>query len=216
MFLSGGLDSSLIAALAARAAPELTAFTVRIDNDSFDETPHADAVARHLGLRHEVVTLGEADLLRAFDAISDKLAEPLGDSSLLPTWLVCWAARQLMTVALGGDGADELFAGYPNFGVQRFAPAMRLIPPAWGRLAGQAIGRLRPGTSYMNWRFLAAQLVQGLGAATERQSFFMDGTVRTASYGRVMAPGSLAAKCARCRLRSRRSTRCRGRDAARP
>jgi asparagine synthase (glutamine-hydrolysing) len=171
VFLSGGIDSSLITALAMRAAPDLTAFTVRVGDDSFDETPHAVTVARHLGVRHKVVTLDEGDLLQAFDAITDKLAEPLGDSSLLPTWLVCHAARQLMTVALGGDGADELFAGYPNFMVQRFAPAMRLVPTALGRLTGQAIGRLPSGEGYMNWRFLAAQLAQGFGAATQRQSF---------------------------------------------
>jgi asparagine synthase (glutamine-hydrolysing) len=171
VFLSGGIDSSLITALAMRAAPDLTAFTVRVGDDSFDETPHAVAVARHLGVRHKVVTLAESDLLQAFDAITDKLAEPLGDSSLLPTWLVCHAARQLMTVALGGDGADELFAGYPNFMVQRFAPAMRLVPLALGRLTGQAIERLPPGGGYMNWRFLATQLAQGFGAATQRQSF---------------------------------------------
>jgi asparagine synthase (glutamine-hydrolysing) len=171
VFLSGGVDSSLITALARQAAPGITAFTVRIGSDSFDETPHAATVARHLGVRHEIVTVDDADLLQAFDAISDKLAEPLGDSSLLPTWLVCQAARQLMTVALGGDGADELFAGYPNFSVQRFAPAMRRLPPVLGRLAGQAIERLPAGDGYMNWRFLATQLAQGFGAATQRQSF---------------------------------------------
>jgi asparagine synthase (glutamine-hydrolysing) len=171
VFLSGGIDSSLITALASRAAPNLTAFTVRVGDDGFDETPHAVMVSRHLGVRHEVVTLDRSDLSHAFDAVTDKLAEPLGDSSLLPTWLVCHAARQLMTVALGGDGADELFAGYPNFIVQRFAPVMRLMPPALGRLAGQALGRLPAGDGYMNWRFLATQLAQGLGAATLRQSF---------------------------------------------
>src|SRR5262249_33492478 len=137
VFLSGGLDSSIIAAFAREAAPDLTAFTVRVEGDGFDETPHAIAVARQLGLRHEVVALGRRDLVDALDGIGARLTEPLGDSSLLPTWLVCRAARQRMTVALGGDGADELFAGYPNFPVQRFAPAMRLLPPALGvMLAG--------------------------------------------------------------------------------
>jgi asparagine synthase (glutamine-hydrolysing) len=176
VFLSGGIDSSLITALAVRAAPNITGFTVRIGGDNFDETPHAIAVARFLGLRHEVVTLEEEDLLDACDAIGDKLVEPLGDSSLLPTYLVCRAARRLMTVALGGDGADELFAGYPNFLVQRFAPAMRLVPTAFGRLAGQAIESLPRrslprGEGYMNWPFIAAQLAQGLGEPTLRQSF---------------------------------------------
>jgi asparagine synthase (glutamine-hydrolysing) len=175
VFLSGGVDSSLVTALATEAAPDLTAFTVKVGgpglDDSFDETPHAVAVARHLGVRHEVVELGEADLLDAFDALGEHLAEPLADSSLLPTYLVCRAARRLMTVALGGDGADELFAGYPNFAVQRFAPLMRLLPTALGRALGGAVAALPGGAGYMNPHFLLGQLSQGFGAATPRQSF---------------------------------------------
>src|SRR5271169_6517017 len=175
VFLSGGVDSSLVTALAAEAAPDLTAFTVRVRGEgfdgSFDETPHAVAVARHLGVRHEVVELAAVDLVQAFDAVSERLAEPLGDSSLLPTWLVCRAARRLMTVALGGDGADELFAGYPNFAVQRFAPAMRLVPPTFGRMLGRAVMALPSAAGYMNRRFLLRQLSQGFGEAVGRQSF---------------------------------------------
>jgi asparagine synthase (glutamine-hydrolysing) len=170
VFLSGGLDSSLITALATRAAPDLTAFSVRVGRDSFDETAHAIKVARHVGVRHEVVTLNDADLLAAFDAVSDKLGEPLADSSLLPTYLVCRAARGLMTVALGGDGADELFLGYPNFAVQRFARAMALVPPAIARSVQWAIDALPGNDAYMNRRFLTAQLAQGFGAAPARQS----------------------------------------------
>ena len=128
-------------------------------------------MAQHLGVRHEVVELGAADLVHAFDAVSERLAEPLGDSSLLPTWLVCRAARRLMTVALGGDGADELFAGYPNFAVQRLAPAMRLVPPAFGRMLGRAVAALPSAEGYMNRRFLLRQLSQGFGAEADRQSF---------------------------------------------
>ena len=72
-------------------------------------------MARHLAVRHEVVELAANDLVQACDAVSERLAEPLGDLSPLPTWLVCRAAWRLMTVALGGNGGDELFAGYPNF-----------------------------------------------------------------------------------------------------
>jgi asparagine synthase (glutamine-hydrolysing) len=175
VFLSGGVDSGLITALATEAAPDLTAFTVRVAaeglDESFNETPQAVAVAHHLGVRHEVVELAAGDLVQACDAISERLAEPLGDSSLLPTWLVCRAARRLMTVALGGDGADELFAGYPNFAVQRFASAMRLVPPTFGRMLGRAVARLPSGAGYMNWRFLLRQLSQGFGEAVGRQSF---------------------------------------------
>lgn len=170
VFLSGGLDSSLITAFAAKASPDLTAFTVRIGQDSFDETPHAVEIARHLGVNHQVVELGDADLLAAFDAVAEKLGEPLADSSLLPTYLVCRAARSLMTVALGGDGADELFFGYPNFGVQRYAGAMRRVPASAGRFVECAMSALPGNEGYMNRRFLATQLSQGFGAAAARQS----------------------------------------------
>jgi asparagine synthase (glutamine-hydrolysing) len=171
VFLSGGLDSSLITAFALKAAPDVTAFSVRVGRDSFDETGHALVVARHLGVRHHVVDLDDTDLIAAFNAIAEKLGEPLADSSLLPTYLVCRAARSLMTVALGGDGADELFLGYPNFVVQRFARAMGVIPPSMARLVERTIDALPSGEGYMNHRFLAAQLAQGFGAPATRQSF---------------------------------------------
>jgi len=175
VFLSGGVDSSLVTAIAAEAAPDLTALTVRVGDRGldrgFDETPYARAVSRHLGVRHEVVELGDAELVDAFDAVSERLSEPLADSSLLPSWLVCRAARRLMTVALGGDGADELFAGYPNFSVQRFAPAMRFLPAVLGRTLGRVVEALPSADGYMNRRFLLGQLSHGFGAPTGRQSF---------------------------------------------
>jgi asparagine synthase (glutamine-hydrolysing) len=191
ILLSGGLDSSLVAALAAKASPGLVAFSVRVADQGFDETPHAAAVARHLGVSHEIVGLGKGDLLEAFDAIAAKLAEPLGDSSLLPSYLVCRAARRLMTVALGGDGADELFAGYPNFAVQRYARAMRLIPPAIGRLAGRAVSALGAGEGYMNRRFLVRQLAQGFGAAPEHQSFLWMAPLDHREMARLWRPEAL-------------------------
>jgi asparagine synthase (glutamine-hydrolysing) len=170
VFLSGGLDSSLITAFARQAAPDVTAFSVRIGRDSYDETTHAIEVARHLGVRHHVVGLDDADLVVAFDAITEKLGEPLADSSLLPSYLVCRSARSAMTVALGGDGADELFLGYPNFAVQRFAWAMRFVPASTARLVERAMDVLPGDEGYMNRRFLAAQLAHGFGAAATRQS----------------------------------------------
>ena len=195
VFLSGGVDSSLVTALAAEAAPDLTAFTVRVRGEgfdgSFDETPHAVAVARHLGVRHEVVELDAADLVEAFDAVSERLGEPFADSSLLPTWLVCRAARRLMTVALGGDGADELFAGYPNFAVQRFAPAMRRVPAPFGRALGRAIDALPSAHGYMNRRFLLGQLSHGLGAPNGRQSFLWMAPFAPERLARLWRPSAL-------------------------
>jgi asparagine synthase (glutamine-hydrolysing) len=109
--------------------------------------------------------------LTALDAITEKLGEPLADSSLLPTYLVCRAARGLMTVALGGDGADELFFGYPNFAVQRFASVMSLLPGSAARLLERVLQKLPGNDGYMNRHFIARQLAQGFGAPTTRQSF---------------------------------------------
>lgn len=171
VFLSGGLDSSLITAIAAQLAPGITALSVRAGGGDFDETPHAVAVARHIGVAHRTVDLSTADLDAALDTIADRLSEPLADSSLLPTFLVCKAARETMTVALGGDGADELFAGYPNFQVQRFAPIMQAFPPALGAMVTRVLDTLPPARGYMSFRFRLAQLAQGFGTRADAQSY---------------------------------------------
>ena len=113
-FLSGGIDSSLISALAQRAQPgrTLRTFTVSMPELGFDESRHAATVARHLGTDHQEVDLSLTD---AFDLIPRLPAiwdEPFADPSMLPTALLCRAARDQLTVCLGGDGGDELFAGY--------------------------------------------------------------------------------------------------------
>ena len=113
-FLSGGIDSSLISALAQRAQPggALRTFTVSMPELGFDESRHAATVARHLGTDHQQVdlTLADAfDLIPRLPAIWD---EPFADPSMLPTALLCAAARRHLSVCLGGDGGDELFAGY--------------------------------------------------------------------------------------------------------
>ena len=170
VFLSGGLDSSLIAAIAAREVPDILALTVRVGGDGFDETPFAGQAARHIGIRHDIVTFSDADLQEALDGVTENLSEPLADASLLPTWLVCRAASRAMKVALGGDGADELFCGYPNFQAQRAAPLMRRIPAAAGELLGSGASRFNHG-GYMNLGFKLAQLTQGFGHPEHRQSY---------------------------------------------
>jgi len=117
VFLSGGIDSSAIAALAARHLPagRLRTFSVGFTDPSFDELPYAREAAAFIGSVHESEIL---DLARARELIPGLLArldEPMGDGSLLPTWLLCGFTRRHVTVALGGDGGDELFAGYDPF-----------------------------------------------------------------------------------------------------
>jgi asparagine synthase (glutamine-hydrolysing) len=169
VFLSGGIDSSLIAALVGKHAPGLTAFTVKMTEASYDETPSAVALARNLHLAHEIIELDDATIVRAFDALIDKMDEPFADASVLPTWVLCHAARRRVTVALGGDGADELFAGYISFKANRVAGPLALVPGWVGRWCRQALAAVPHGSSYMSADFLLRQLSQCVGLEPARQ-----------------------------------------------
>jgi asparagine synthase (glutamine-hydrolysing) len=170
VFLSGGLDSSLVAAFAAKHMSAVTAFSVRMDGASFDETPFARTAAEHIGIPHEVVEFRQADLMNAFDSVAEHLDEPMADASLLPTFLVCQAARRQVTVALGGDGADELFAGYPNFIARRLGALMALTPRVAGSALRLAIDALSSAESYMGLGFKLRQLSYGFGHHPDHQT----------------------------------------------
>ena len=144
VFLSGGIDSSAVAALAARHLPEgrLRTFSVGFTDPSFDESAYAREAAAFIGCAHEMEIL---DLERARDLLPGLLArldEPMGDASILPTWLLSGFTRRHVTVALGGDGGDELFAGYDPFKALQKADLYartvpRLIHPAIRLLASR-------------------------------------------------------------------------------
>jgi asparagine synthase (glutamine-hydrolysing) len=136
VFLSGGLDSSCIAALAnQRSQTKLKAFCIAFEEASFDESAHARAMSRHLGLEHVEETLTEETLLGVVDEVLAQLDEPLGDHSIVPTYLLSRLAARHVKVALGGDGADELFGGYPTYRAHtlhaRLArPVTKLVRPS--------------------------------------------------------------------------------------
>lgn len=115
VLLSGGLDSSLVVAAAAHvsAAPVRT-FTITLPGSALDESVHARQVARHFGTEHHELALENAGL-QALGDIAPFIDEPIADSSLVPTFLVSRLTRQHVTVALGGDGGDELFGGYNDY-----------------------------------------------------------------------------------------------------
>lgn len=185
VFLSGGLDSSLVAAFVAKHASTVTAFSVRMDEESFDETPFARAAAQHIGISHEVIEFGSADLLNAFDQVAAHIDEPMADASLLPTFLVCQAAKRKVTVALGGDGADELFAGYPNFKARRLAALMAHTPRFAGAALRLAIDTLSSSESYMGLGFKLRQLSYGFGHHPDHQTHQWMAAFSTAEQHRL-------------------------------
>lgn len=115
VLLSGGLDSSLVAAAAARvSAQPVQTFTIALPGSPLDEAHHAKKVADYLGTQHHVLDLDKPSL-GLLDGLAPLIDEPIADSSILPAWMVFGLARQKVTVALGGDGGDELFGGYTDY-----------------------------------------------------------------------------------------------------
>jgi asparagine synthase (glutamine-hydrolysing) len=156
VLLSGGLDSSLITALAARQGPGVKTFTIRFPgHGAFDETEHARLIARHYGTEHVELEAeeGTAELL---PQLARQIDEPMGDSSAIPTYLVSKLVRQHCTVALGGDGGDELFGGYGYYPkLLRFRERTRLMPRLLGKAASALTTRFTPpgvgGTNARAW-----------------------------------------------------------------
>ena len=112
-FLSGGIDSSVVVALASQYTKHLNTFSIGYkDNPFFDETKYADLVAKRYETNHTVFSLTNQDFLEHIDNILSYIDEPFADSSAIPEYILSYHTRKHVTVALSGDGGDEVFAGY--------------------------------------------------------------------------------------------------------
>lgn len=165
VFLSGGIDSSLVAALAANELPagELRTFSIGFDEPSYDELPFAAEAAQWIGTRHRTETLGLEGARQLLPEIYSRLDQPNGDSSLLPTYLLCRFTRGEVTVALGGDGGDELFAGYEPFRALRYAALYRRAVPRALHPAITALADRWPVSHrYLSLDFAAKRFLRGV------------------------------------------------------
>jgi len=165
IFASGGLDSSLLLAAAARTLPghRIHAYTVRFPRAQYDESAHARAVTHAMGAVHHVVTADDSALAQALERVTSTLAEPVGDPAILATYLLAQAAQADVRVVLSGEGADELFGGYPTYLGHEIAPLYAQLP-GWLRGLAVRLAARTPGFGNVTLGFLLREFV---GAAEQ-------------------------------------------------
>jgi asparagine synthase (glutamine-hydrolysing) len=190
-FLSGGIDSSLVVALMKEASPQpVRTFTIRFGNPEYDEAAHAAAVARHLGTEHHEETCGDRELLGVVDRLPEMFDEPFADASAIPTFLVSRMARERVTVALSGDGGDELFHGYPRYAHHANAGWMLAMPQSVRRAV--AVGAAQLPTPDRYARFITWWQVEEIAALTGRRpddaALYADARARTATLDEAARP----------------------------
>lgn len=162
ILLSGGIDSSTIAAFAVQHATErVKTFSIGFEEDSFDESKFARSVAKHLNTEHYEDKLSATTAGELIEDIGEWLDEPLSDGSLIPTFLLARFVRKYVTVALGGDGGDELFAGYPMYRAHRIASMYRLVPSfVRNGLVRPAVERLPVSHKNLSFDYKAKRFVR--------------------------------------------------------
>lgn len=176
ILLSGGVDSSTVAAFAAQFSNEtVKTFSIGFEEDSFDESKYARLVAKHLGTEHYEDKLS---VERAADLISEIgtwLDEPLSDGSLLPTFLLSRFVKKHVTVAIGGDGGDEIFAGYPMYFAHKVANFYDAVPKILREnLIEPVVNRLPISTSNLSFDYKAKRFVRAskYDLVTRHHSYF--------------------------------------------
>lgn len=162
VFLSGGLDSSTVAYYAKKARKgEVKTYSIGFEESSFDESKYAREVAKFLGTEHHEELLSVTDGLDIIKEIGESLDEPMADASIVPTYLLSRFTREHVTVALGGDGGDELFCGYDTFLAHRLAGMYEHIPKAFRDIVRKGAHLLPTSHSNMSADFKLKKFVDG-------------------------------------------------------
>ncbi|MBN2035958.1 MAG: asparagine synthase (glutamine-hydrolyzing) [Chitinispirillaceae bacterium] len=165
VFLSGGMDSSSVAYFAGKTGgyDSVKTFSIGFGEKSFDESSWSGLMAKRLGTDHHHTVLSMEKGCSLLPSIAERLDEPLGDGSLLATFLLCQETRKRVTVAVGGDGADELFAGYDPFRALRLAALYdRMVPKPLHRALSLIASRLPTSHANMSLDFKLKRTLRGL------------------------------------------------------
>jgi len=167
VLMSGGLDSTLVATFAAEAQPGIQAFTMAFEEPSFDESRRAKLVAERIGCRHQIEVCRAGDMIGLLPRVVSILDEPMADASILPTFLLTRFAAQSVKVALGGDGGDELFAGYPTLQALRYRSVFRTFPKIVRHALERGVAALPISQAYLSMDFKLRQFLRGVDGTVE-------------------------------------------------
>src|SRR2546430_2155987 len=161
VFISGGMDSSVLATLAARfiGVDKVHTFSAKFSESSYDESGDAAILAARIRTKHVPVRTDEAALLEALQNIVRGVAEPLADPAILPTFLLAREARKYVKVILSGEGADELFGGYPTYLGHKLAPIYDALPGFARAMLRRAVQRVPASSRKVTLEFLLKKFV---------------------------------------------------------
>lgn len=190
VFLSGGIDSSCIAALASQfSSSPVKTFSIGFDDKSFDESSHALAVAKHIGADHEVVTFSPELGFETLSELWEVLDEPLADASIVPTYSLSKMTKKHVTVALAGEGGDELFGGYPTYQAHKFAPMWGLMPQALRQgLLEPALNSLPVNMNNLSFDFKVKRFIGAAAEPAVRRHLRWMGSIRMADQPQLLMP----------------------------
>jgi asparagine synthase (glutamine-hydrolysing) len=196
VWLSGGIDSSTILHYAARAcSSQLKTFSISFRGRSFDETEYVHRAAKQYGTDHQELDLSpEQDLQGAIEEFAYYSDEPSADAGALPVWFLSKLCKTKTTVALSGEGADELFGGYLTYRANRLADRARLLPPAISRLALTAFRHLPVSDEKIGFEYKVKRFLEGALMPSARAHVYWNGTfsdAEKASLLREKLPSSL-------------------------
>jgi asparagine synthase (glutamine-hydrolysing) len=179
---SGGLDSSTILHYAAEQSPApLKTFSVSFHGRSFDESEYFRTVARHYGTDHHEFDLNpDSGLQSAIEEFAYYSDEPCADAGALPVWFLSKMCVEQVTVALSGDGADELFGGYKTYLADRYAQSLRKLPRGLLSLAAGAAGRLPVSDEKIGWDYMIKRMLAGALLDPIDAHFYWNGTFSAA------------------------------------
>lgn len=188
LFVSGGLDSGIVAAFAAKAKNELDCFSIGFDEPSYDESVYSKTIAATLGIRHHLKMFTGRDMLQSLEQLPRVLDEPLADPSVFPLYLLSQFASGHLKVVLSGDGGDELFAGYQTFQADKLMRYYGRLPRFvrnWIRRISQ---HLPVSHDYLSADYKIKQFLKAEDVPPEIRFFLWRGAFSSADQCALLAP----------------------------